>query len=262
MRTSLPSASTTDHAADPGEALVARAAALEDIAEDAGVRPGGGRVQPPGRTGRAQVLGELTLRDPRLDDGIPQFLVDGDDPVQGAQVEDDLARGDRAGVAPTPILAAADRVQRHSVSGRHPHYWHHLLDALRSQNGDGDGCVGQGGAPVTPQDVAARSTPSAPNSACHSRPVASSASECAGACPITIHSVSGHSLPHRKGAHYTRLARSDSPALRTAKSLGGPPRRPGRGEELIRGGEEADGAEQDRPTATATAAKPRRQPGY
>src|SRR5215207_9769048 len=88
----------------------------------------------------------------------------------------------------------------------------------------------------------ARSTPSAPNSACHSRPAASSASECAGACPITdSFRVWALASASQGGALY-EAGPQRFPCLRTAKSLGGPPRRPGSAEELIRGSEKASGA--------------------
>src|SRR3546814_13774212 len=87
-------------------------AAIEDVAHDAGVGAGPGAVRPQRDALGAQMLGELALGHARLDDGIGKGGVDLADAVHPAEVEDDVARRHRAGIAVAPALAPADRIAR------------------------------------------------------------------------------------------------------------------------------------------------------
>src|SRR3546814_8544454 len=79
-------------------------AAIEDVAHDAGVGAGPGAVRPQRDALGAQMLGELALGHARLDDGIGKGGVDLADAVHPAEVEDDVARRHRAGIAVAPAL--------------------------------------------------------------------------------------------------------------------------------------------------------------
>jgi hypothetical protein len=86
-------------------------AALEAVADDAGVAASAGGVEEQAAAARLERLVEVALRDSGLNDGIAELRVHLDDLVHLAEVDDHLAARGRAGIAVAPVAAARDRVQ-------------------------------------------------------------------------------------------------------------------------------------------------------
>ena len=96
-------------------------AALENIADEAGVGAGAGAVDLQRNAARVQVVGQLLLGDAGLDYRVRQLGIDQDDAVHARQIEHHLAIGNCAGVAVAPVLAGADRIDGSVVGARQRH---------------------------------------------------------------------------------------------------------------------------------------------
>ena len=108
-------------------------AALEGVADHAAIGAGARGVHPEPGTALLEVGVQLALGHTGLDRHVGQLLVERDDAVHAAEIDEHaVARGNARPVA--PVLAGAERVERHAVPVRYPDDLLNVIPIPRAEN--------------------------------------------------------------------------------------------------------------------------------
>ena len=105
--------------ADVGEMVAIRCvpeASLHGVADQAALGTGAGRVHPQMRLPGGQEFKKLALADARFDRYVSEILIEVDDAVHAAQIQQSAIVGRRNPRAVAPVLAAADGIKRDAVA--------------------------------------------------------------------------------------------------------------------------------------------------
>ena len=108
---------------------------LHNVPDQTGVWPGPGAITPKRHVLLRQIRRKLLLRHPRLDHRITQFPIHFMNAVHASQIHNHLSIQHWTGIAITPILPGADRIQRCPILTRSTHDPHDLIAGTGLQHG-------------------------------------------------------------------------------------------------------------------------------